>query len=385
MFFRALPVIACLLTGPVSASAADADPPDVVAGLIDALGSNSYQRREAAGQKIAEVGEPALPALRAAAKNNDDAEIRYRAQRLVDLITSNACQSKSTGLRLVIIEAGEFTMGSPEAEADRRDDERQHTVRIKQTFLIGTREVTQAQYQQVIGRNPSWFSHHGEGKDKIGDKPTGRFPVESVTWFDALEFCNRLSKLDGLAPYYRLEAIERHEGKITGADVKVLGGTGYRLPTEAEWEFASRAGSGGPYHAVEGKATMRGNFQYRRAVLYGASTKIGGLGRTVEVGSYAPNLSGLHDTHGNVAEWCWDWYGKDYYSDSPEVDPRGPQTGNHRVVRGGSWLVKQSSCRCATRFWQVPSEGKYYVGFRVARDASEYLTPGQPAPDDKAN
>ena len=348
---------------------------DDVAGLIVDLGAGDFAQREIAGQKLRAVGETVLPALRRAASSNDDPEIRYRARRLVNLVMQDACGSPGTGMRLALIRAGTFVMGSPEDEANRRIDERQHDIRIANAYLLGVGEVTQAEFRQVMQIEPSWFSARGKGKAKVGEKPTDRFPVESVTWFDALEFCNRLSKLDGLPAYYRLEHVKHEADKIVAAEVSVLGGLGYRLPTEAEWEYACRAGGRGPYHAVEDKKGLRGNFQYRQTVLYGSRTKIAGFGRSTEVGSYAPNPWGLHDMHGNVAEWVWDWYDEDYYAASSASDPTGPQTGHHRVLRGGSWLVQQSSCRCATRFWQVPAEGKYYVGIRVARDASTYLLP----------
>jgi sulfatase modifying factor 1 len=367
-------VLALVATLPVShAQSSDVESAGRIAGLIDNLGNDSYVVRETAGRELNAIGEPALPPLRLAAKNSDELEIRARAKGLIGQIMETACQSRSTGLKLAMLNAGEFTMGSTLKEPDRRNDEQQHRVKIAQPFLIGVCEVTQDEYRKVMNRQPSWFSPTGEGKEKLKGQPTSRFPVDSVTWYDAIEFCNRLSEQDGMPAYYQLTEIQREGDAIVKARVEVGGGIGYRLPTEAEWEYACRAGTSTPYHFGSGRGG--GNFQHMASTSYGSSSRK--LGRTTTVGSYKPNAWGLYDMHGNVAEWCWDWYEKGYYSKSPESDPRGPEHGDHRVLRGGSWLVKQSSCRSATRFWHAPNEVKYYVGFRVARNPSRYMTDGR--------
>jgi formylglycine-generating enzyme required for sulfatase activity len=342
--------------------------PDRFAGLIEQLGDRKFARREEASKKLEEAGEKALPALRKAAVNSRDLEIRRRAREVVRRIMLAGCKSKSTGLELVPIEAGEFQMGSPFLERDRRGDESQHRVRITTPFVLGAYEVTQDEYQQVMKSMPSWFSSKGTGKDKVAGQKTGRFPVDTVTWYDGIEFCNRLSKQDGYEPYYKMTDAKRIMDSIKNAKVTIVGGNGYRLPTEAEWEYACRAGSTTVYHF--GDATRSGLINCKPLLVaagYGSAPKWPDLERTARVGSHEPNAWGLHDMHGNVGEWCWDRYDRQYYARSPRDDPAGPDEGNHRVLRGGSWLVSEGSCRSASRFFHTPDESNYTGGFRIAR------------------
>lgn len=358
---------------------------DRVDQLVNQLGASTFSEREGAASELARIGPLALPRLRAAAKSDPDIEIRVRAEVLIRRIMSLACLSPSTKLRLAYIGEGEFKMGSPPKESDRFMDEAQHRVRISRPFLLGTREVTQQQFIDVMGFNPSWFAPGAGGGAKIPGVKWRELPVEQVSWFDAIAFCNRLSVMDGLKPYYRLQHVRFEGNAIVAADVSVAGGLGYRLPTEAEWEYACRTGSGEPYQFGLAKKNPKGNFRYRRSISYGTSTKVISLERTAVVASYHPNPWGLNDLHGNVAEWCWDWYDKDYatprraYYSKPKavVDPLGPATGRHRVARGGSWLSDQSGCRAAARFWQAPETVKYYTGFRVARFPAPEMVRGR--------
>jgi formylglycine-generating enzyme required for sulfatase activity len=335
--------------------------------LIEQLGDEAFARREAASKAIEKIGEPALPAMRRAAMTGDDMEVRGRAQQLVRVILINASKSKSSELELQIIDPGEFTMGSPERELGRRADEKEHAVRITQLYLIGTFEVTQEEYQKVMKANPSWFTKTADGKDAIGSEDPSQFPVERVSWYDAIAFCNQLSELDGYEAYYKVEDLVRENNVIKSANVTIRGGAGYRLPTEAEWEFACRAGSKLAFHFGASNTGREANLKPGGSTGYGSVPNWKALGRPAKVGSYPPNREGLFDMHGNVGEWCWDWYDGEYYKVSPGTDPTGPAAGKQRVVRGGSWMVNEHSCRSASRFWQLPHESNYYTGFRVAR------------------
>lgn len=276
-------------------------------------------------------------------------------------------KSKFTGLETVLLPAGEFTMGSEPGENGRRADETPRRVRVTKPFYIGVYEVAQEEYERVMEANPSWFQTNGDGRAKLAGKLTERFPVDRVSWFDAAEFCNRLSKQDGFDPYYKLANIEKLADSIKSATVTVAGGNGYRLPTEAEWEYACRAGTTTAFHFGASMTTGReANVKPMQVSSgYGTAPQWPELGRTARVGSYPPNAWGLHDMHGNVSEWCADWYEKDY---SGRVDdPTGPASGRHRVYRGGSWLIGDVSSRSASRFSLAPGESNYFGGFRVAR------------------
>jgi formylglycine-generating enzyme required for sulfatase activity len=249
----------------------------------------------------------------------------------------------STGtaqINLKLIPPGEFGMGSPDEDHDAEAYEKpRHTIGISHGFYLGTTPVTQAQYAAVTGTNPSRFYRWPEN------------PVEQVSWFDATAFCNELSKKEGLAPYYVIPNWNR---------VMVGGGEGYRLPTEAEWEYACRAGTETRYSFGD-DAAMLGKYAW-----YHPDSKC----QTSPVGQKRPNTWGLYDLHGNVWEWCWDWYDEDYYRNSPGIDPLGAERAEYRTFRGGSWRVEARYLRSANRDRHAPEFRHFSLGFRVARGSS---------------
>ncbi len=286
----------------------------------------------------------------------------------IRVVTPGTFKSRFLGATLNLVHAGEFRMGSPGDEPYRRIDESEHRVKISRTYYLGIHEITQDDFEIIMKLKPSYFADGSGGNAKVIGLKTGRFPVEMVSWFDAVEFCNKLSEKDDLAPFYKLADVKREGKSISSATVTTLGGKGYRLPTEAEWEFACRAGTTTPFHYGKESSERTSNV---KALLdtggYGASPKWKELGRTTAVGSYPANDWGFFDMHGNAAEWCDDWYDKGYYSASPRENPRGPEQGAHKAMRGGSWLVNDANCRSAARFFHLPSETTSYGGFRIAR------------------
>jgi formylglycine-generating enzyme required for sulfatase activity len=254
--------------------------------------------------------------------------------------------TNSIGMKLAPIPAGTFIMGSPRSEADRDQRETKHEVTITKPFHMGVYEVKQSEYVQVMTGLPDFQNR------SVFKNPNN--PVENVEWKMAKIFCERLT------------AISREK----------TDGRKYRLPTEAEWEYACRAGSTSAFHAGESLSSDQANFNGR----YPAGKAAQGpyLRKPARVGSYKPNAFGLHDMHGNVSEWAADWYDPNYYEDSSEEDPLGPPFGvvatkfNNFgkqnffvVVRGGNWVDDGRACRSAYRFRAMPNTQYRIIGFRV--------------------
>ena len=240
--------------------------------------------------------------------------------------------TNSIGMKLVLIPKGTFMMGSPASEQGRNhDDETQHEVTISEDYYLGVFEVTRGQYEKVMGTNPSYFQ-----KRVIGKSDSSMYPVEQVSWEDAVEFCKKLSELPE----------EKKAGRV------------YRLPTEAEWEYACRAGSKAAYSFDDEEGLLPEYGWFNR----------NSSDRTHTVGLLEPNAWGLYDMHGNVWEWCSDWY--EEYPKGAVSDPTGPKEGSYRVRRGGCWYDDAERCRSAFRRWFFPPIRFSYFGFRVALSPS---------------
>jgi formylglycine-generating enzyme required for sulfatase activity len=252
--------------------------------------------------------------------------------------------TNSVGMKLVRIPAGKFTMGSPASESGRRPEERQHDVEITRHFFLGAYLVTQTQYAKVAGGNPSHFCGTGLRRESVKGLITADFPVEYVSWEEAAAFCKKLSALPAE------KAATRH----------------YRLPTEAEWEYACRAGTTTPFHFGRSASSKQANFNGLSP--YGGAEKGIALNRPCKVGSYKANAWGLFDMHGNVWQFCGDWYDRAYYQVSPKKDPQGPNTGTTKILRGGAFGYTGDWCRAAFRLGEGPTRRWDHVGFRVACD-----------------
>jgi formylglycine-generating enzyme required for sulfatase activity len=265
---------------------------------------------------------------------------------------------------MVGIPAGRFLMGSPRTELGRGRDEAQHPVELS-AFRLGRYLVTQGQWLATMGQNPSIF--------KGGE----RLPAEGLTWYDCIEFCNLQSRKEGLTPCYRYQDLgtdpERwpRDWKLHPHDHILCdwGADGYRLPTEAEWEYACRAGTSTatPYgpSLSSAQANFNGEHPYHHA------RRGPNLRQTVPVGSYPANPWGLYDLLGNTSQWCWDWYGD--YPEGEQRDPRGAGPGSgRRVYRGGSWFNYGEDLRSANRFHDAPQFRLDMLpgGLRLARRAS---------------
>jgi formylglycine-generating enzyme required for sulfatase activity len=228
-------------------------------------------------------------------------------------------------MEFVLVPSGRFTMGSPPGELGREPREVPHGVAISRPFYMGIHEVTQRQWQQVMGSKPSWF--HACGPD---------CPVERVSWRDVQAFIARLERLSSQR---------------------------FRLPTEAEWELACRGGTATPFHTGADLTTEQANFDGEGP--YGNSPPGRFRRSTTKVGTFPPNALGLHDMHGNVWEWTQDWHCP--YPAGPVTDPVGTCSTDFKVIRGGSWYFDANSARCALRYTHRPQDSGFSLGFRLVR------------------
>lgn len=247
---------------------------------------------------------------------------------------SGSVSQTDSGPEMVMIAGGRFSMGD-EDEIDATP----HEV-VVSPFYMDKYLVTQSEYERVMGDNPSRWKGGGN-------------PVEQVRWSDAARYCNKRSELEGLQPCYDLDSWQ--------CDFEAAG---YRLPTEAEWEYACRAGTKTAYYFGDSPSKLSDHAWFE--------DNAGGKPRPV--GGKPANPWGLYDMHGNVWQWCNDFYQVDYYQQSPERDPRGPKTGETKVVRGGAWKFSADSCRSGYRYNENPGYadvcfGYDIYGFRCVRNA----------------
>jgi formylglycine-generating enzyme required for sulfatase activity len=264
---------------------------------------------------------------------------------------------------MVYVPGGSFEMGKDLGTGGGNDVTAVHTVTVS-GFYIGKYEVTQAQYQAVMGSLPSSLTtgnNYGRGDN---------YPVYYVNWYEALVFCNKLSMTEGLTPAYRISnstnpddwgVVPTSSNATWNAVEVVSGSTGYRLPTEAQWEYAAKGGNTGEAFTYSGSDTVGDVAWY-----YDGSSGSSTYGAKA-VGTKAPNGLGIYDMSGNVNEWCWDWYGSINYSSSTQTDPTGASSGTLRVLRGGNWDGTATGARSVNRNYYYPYNRYYYLGFRLVR------------------
>ena len=260
-----------------------------------------------------------------------------------------------TPIQMILVSGGNFTMGDTRGQGD-SDELPTHTVTLN-SFYIGNYELTQAEYSQYMP-NPGWSRDYGLGAN---------YPAYNVSWYAAIKYCNLRSIAEGLTPCYTISGstnpaywgeVPTSRNAAWDAAICNWNANGYRLPTEAEWEYAARGATNDPDYLYSGSDDVS------EVAWYGSNSG----STTHTVGTKVPNGIAIYDMSGNLWEWCWDRYGS--YSNSPQNNPTGPAIGSARVLRGGSWYSYASYCRVANRNYVIPYYGHYNRGFRLCRAAN---------------
>jgi len=270
------------------------------------------------------------------------------------------------GIEMVWISSGSVLMGSPLAQGWGSEEPYRNVV-LTYGFYMGIYQVTQEQWIEIMGNNPSYF-HGGTGREPDGGEEQKKRPVEQISWYEAIVFCNKLSIIENLGPIYSLfgstnpddwNNIPTSQNNEWDKVKTIPGANGYRLPTESQWEYACRAGAAAAEYIPGNDANNIPGWFYTNSNY-----------KTHEVGKKPVNPWGLFDMHGNVREWCWDWYSATYYSTFTVIDPMGPSSGSTRVLRGGSWNDSWTNVRAAFRDKSSPlpnSNSKNTIGLRLIR------------------
>lgn len=267
---------------------------------------------------------------------------------LIPYLSFSKPLTNSLEMKLVPIQAGSFQMGSPENEKGHQKDETQREVSITKSFHISSTEITQKQWHDLMGTTFSDLINQQRGPAGRGAKLNSKAsavgpkqPMCFVNWHDAIAFCQKLT------------AAEQKSGTLAPDQH-------YTLPTEAQWEYACRAGTTTAFSIGNIFTSNDANFYGK--LPYGTQEQGAFLEKTTPVSSFKPNAWGLYDMHGNVYEWCFDWY-----SENPKIrrDPPGPKQGDGRIIRGGAWDRKALSCRSAYRYSRDPNRRSHNIGFRI--------------------